>query len=385
MDEISMFAELRPTPAADADAIRASVRERVTSFLSEADPAAHGRRLPARQSSAGPRRSPVRRRVLIGAGLVAAAAVAAIAVPAWLPGSGDTVMAKAWAVERNSDGTITIAVSQQFNDPAGLQQALAADGITAFVTMNREVTGVNAHGTAYSYDECDYLNLDSAPQPVQSAVVTEENNNPFVTEGNNTPTRPLSFFANWTWTIDPAALPAGSAVLIPAWRSSDGDTIAFEDPSVLRTDKLPVCTPNTPPPFVGAVPGQPPTQQVTAPTGPSSSASKPLSPAHPNNVHEVAQAVSPASRVVCVDNDPLALARARALLDSDPRPAGRDAGSRPLAQARNSHEFAHLAFAGPKLVPPGVVLVSEWRPVRGDGPRPTPAEVNCYGGVARKP
>jgi S-adenosyl methyltransferase len=37
-----------------------------------------------------------------------------------------------------------------------------------------------------------------------------------------------------------------------------------------------------------------------------------------------------------------------------------------------------------ELAPPGVVLVSEWRP-EGDGPRPTPAQVNCYGGVARKP
>jgi S-adenosyl methyltransferase len=54
------------------------------------------------------------------------------------------------------------------------------------------------------------------------------------------------------------------------------------------------------------------------------------------------------------------------------------------AQARNSDEFARLAFAGLELVPPGVVLVSEWRP-SGDASRPTPAEVNCYGGVARKP
>jgi hypothetical protein len=53
------------------------------------------------------------------------------------------------------------------------------------------------------------------------------------------------------------------------------------------------------------------------------------------------------------------------------------------AQARDSGEFAELAFAGLDLVPPGVVLVSEWRP-EGAGPRPTPAEVNCYGGVARK-
>jgi hypothetical protein len=54
------------------------------------------------------------------------------------------------------------------------------------------------------------------------------------------------------------------------------------------------------------------------------------------------------------------------------------------AQVRDSDVFARLAFSGLELVPPGVVLVSEWRP-EGDEPRPTQAEVNCYGGVARKP
>ena len=52
-------------------------------------------------------------------------------------------------------------------------------------------------------------------------------------------------------------------------------------------------------------------------------------------------------------------------------------------QKRASDEFARLAFSGLDLVAPGVVLVSEWRP-SGAGPRPAPAEVNCYGGVARK-
>jgi S-adenosyl methyltransferase len=53
-------------------------------------------------------------------------------------------------------------------------------------------------------------------------------------------------------------------------------------------------------------------------------------------------------------------------------------------RARNASEFAELAFSGLELVPPGVVLVSEWRP-EDPGPRPTPAEVSIYGGVARKP
>ena len=41
------------------------------------------------------------------------------------------------------------------------------------------------------------------------------------------------------------------------------------------------------------------------------------------------------------------------------------------AQARDSDDFARLAFAGLELVPPGVVLVSEWRQ-ETDAPRPAP-------------
>jgi S-adenosyl methyltransferase len=184
------------------------------------------------------------------------------------------------------------------------------------------------------------------------------------------------------------------------------------------------------------------------------------------NVHEIAQAVAPESRVVYVDNDPLVLAHARALLTSSPE--GRTAFiradlrdpvailddqsardvidfSQPVAlmlvavlhfirdedkpaqliaslldalppgsflaashltgehdreawaaierdyrasgipaQWRDGDDFARLAFAGLEMVSPGVVLVSEWRP-RTTAPRPTPAEVSFYGGVARKP
>jgi S-adenosyl methyltransferase len=52
-------------------------------------------------------------------------------------------------------------------------------------------------------------------------------------------------------------------------------------------------------------------------------------------------------------------------------------------QKRASDDFARLAFTGLDLVPPGVVLVSEWRRSTS-GPHPSPAEVNCYGAVARK-
>jgi hypothetical protein len=53
------------------------------------------------------------------------------------------------------------------------------------------------------------------------------------------------------------------------------------------------------------------------------------------------------------------------------------------AQWRDGDEFARMAFTGLEMVPPGVVLVSEWRPDDA-GPRPAPVEVSFYGGVARK-
>jgi hypothetical protein len=53
-------------------------------------------------------------------------------------------------------------------------------------------------------------------------------------------------------------------------------------------------------------------------------------------------------------------------------------------KARTADEFADLAFSGLTLVPPGVVLVSEWRPEPGAIP-PLAAEVGSNGGIGRKP
>ena len=71
-----------------------------------------------------------------------------------------------------------------------------------------------------------------------------------------------------------------------------------------------------------------------------------------------------------------------ALLLAAPALAYRAAGL--PTQLRDSDQLAQLAFSGRDLVPPGVVLVSEWRP-EGNGPRPTRAEVSWYGSVARIP
>jgi S-adenosyl methyltransferase len=53
-------------------------------------------------------------------------------------------------------------------------------------------------------------------------------------------------------------------------------------------------------------------------------------------------------------------------------------------QLRDADELADLVFKGLTLVPPGMVVISEWRPEAG-AILPTRAEVSINGAVARKP
>ena len=54
-----------------------------------------------------------------------------------------------------------------------------------------------------------------------------------------------------------------------------------------------------------------------------------------------------------------------------------------LAAEAGIRQFLDIG-TGLRLVPPGVVLISDWRP-DGMSPRPPAAAVNWYGGVAVKP
>jgi hypothetical protein len=129
-----------------------------------------------------------------------------------------------------------------------------------------------------------------------------------------------------------------------------------------------------------------------------------------DNTHEVAQAIAPESRIVYVDNGPLVLRHARALLTSTPDGRTRylDADLRhpaailanpALQQTLDLHRPVALMlvavlhfiraeisalFAGPDLVPPGVVPTSEWRP-DPDDPALDPRVVWTYAAVGRKP
>jgi hypothetical protein len=123
MDEISMFTQLRPEPPADAD----QIRERARRQLDAAITAAESPR-PARTF----RRN--RRRLMLSAAAVTVAAGAVIAVPALLPDSaGSSLVTPAWAVQQSPHGTITITIRKTLSNQAGLQRALRADGVPAYV------------------------------------------------------------------------------------------------------------------------------------------------------------------------------------------------------------------------------------------------------------
>jgi hypothetical protein len=82
-----------------------------------------------------------------------------------------------------------------------------------------------------------------------------------------------------------------------------------------------------------------------------------------NNTHEVAQAVAPATRVVYVDNDPIVLAHARALLTSSPE------GETGYLDADIKEPDEILAGAGRLLDltrPVGVMLVAVLHMLRDD-------------------
>ncbi len=144
-----------------------------------------------------------------------------------------------------------------------------------------------------------------------------------------------------------------------------------------------------------------------------------------DNTHEVAQAVAPDARVAYVDNDPIVLAHARALLTSTPEghmayidgdardtAAVLEAASRhldfsqPVAimalmvlqhipdsddpqrivagrQTRRTRAQIQQYFTGLEMVPPGLVTLNRWRPEPDD---PDPGEdIAAYCGIGRKP
>jgi hypothetical protein len=208
MDEITMFAELRPEAPdeADLDEMRARARHKLTARTART-------------------RRPRWRVPVLAAGLTAAVATAATAaVVLTSAGPGATaehtgsVVTAAWTVRENADGTVTIRI-QQLADPARLQRVLREDGVNAFVRGLHFVYAKTPRGLVVSAT-CFYRIQAAAeePQSVQRAVVTD------TADG---------------WIIHPSAMPHGSALFLFGQLGSKVTVIG--NPVVLTSDKLPAC------------------------------------------------------------------------------------------------------------------------------------------------
>jgi len=209
MDEIGMFTALRPRPGpVDICGARDQLAITIT-------------------GAADRRRVSRKARFAMAGGLAAAAAAAAaIVVPAALPSGGGAFTGTAWAVTSQSNGTVTISLNQEFSDPAGLERALRADGITAYVRSFPWVTSGHAMHPA-----C-YYNLQN--DTVHAHVVVSEHFPP-----------PHSSLGEWSWTIRPSALPKGSALFLFIG-TDKGNIVSIGEPAVLRNSRAPVCVPANP-------------------------------------------------------------------------------------------------------------------------------------------
>jgi hypothetical protein len=228
MDEMKLLEDFRATVAPPDDRILAQARSRMLA----ADP----------DRSGGRARRPLPR-VRWPQLAVSGAAIAAIAVTlsVVLPGGVDgTFATKAWAVERNPDGTVTVTMNQQLQDPAGLQRALREDGISAYVQVNAASNGQQGAAVA-----CSYAHLDTAPEAVQTAVVTA-NQISVTSDGIGSvklPTGHPVVAELVSWTIHPSAMPPGSSILLADWVSSAFSVVMH--PVVISTDAAPVCSPTS--------------------------------------------------------------------------------------------------------------------------------------------
>jgi hypothetical protein len=228
MDEITTLHELRPeAPPAQLEAMRMAARERFV----------------ARKGS---KRARQRWRPVLAGGLAAAAAAGAAAALVLAGGPGETgqheaarhtrtVITTAWTVREDADGTVTIYL-QQYANPAGLQQTLQADGVSAIVRAIPYVRRTVGNQTL-PFPTCNYVMNDMAPLSVQRAVTTLL-----------APTLPARFI------IHPGAMPQGSALFlafmagVPQKAGNMG--VLTLKPKVLTNDTVPACVPvnKKPPP-----------------------------------------------------------------------------------------------------------------------------------------
>lgn len=234
MDEITLFTTLKPAdPPDDLGRAQAAARRRLTAGVAVATRGA--------AAKAG------RRRLGQATAVAATVAATAIVLPAVLPGGGSA--ARAWAVDRNRDGTITVTLTREFTDPAGLQRALRSDGVNAVVrTYNAgEARVIRVHG-GREHVEKHSGSVALCPLPDKKYQASARVQHAVIQLG-----RKMSFGAvylgrpgeagRWSWTIRPAAMPAGDVLLFQVGEiGQSGDNIRMTtDPIVVARGKVPAC------------------------------------------------------------------------------------------------------------------------------------------------
>jgi hypothetical protein len=225
VNEIELFTRLAPPPPTDTQEMKAGARARLVREITQSGALTGA--VPADR-----KRRRRRRRIALGIAVAAAAVCAAIVVPAVLPGSAPaSFVTKAWAVQRNPDGTVTLQLSKFAFDGAGLQQALQADGVPALVryrVVNDPSYQVTDPGEAPGV--CRPAASSEVPAAVQAAVISLRLTG--VKGGKDA-----------QYVIHPSAMPTGSVLYVSSATidtSSPGRTGAFSI-GVLKHDRLPPC------------------------------------------------------------------------------------------------------------------------------------------------
>jgi hypothetical protein len=236
VDEITLFADLKPDPPGETTDMQARTRARLDRAISGPQPA-----------SARPRR----RRLALGLSAVAVAACAATVVPSvLLGGSSSTLVTSAYAVTRGADGTVSVTIHDIATaaDGARLQRALRAEGVPALVWVG------DLEKQSVSKAICQAPPSGLEPQKVQGAVVRTEFQGQLVPLGDGVivglPAR-LSPAERATerkhpslrFIIHPSAMPSGSALFIRrlmyAGPGHQPPQQEIRAPEVLRHDRLP--------------------------------------------------------------------------------------------------------------------------------------------------
>jgi hypothetical protein len=237
VDEITLFAGLKPSPPEDLADLRARTRARFGSAISAPGPA-----------KGEPRR---RRRIVLGLSAVAVAACAATVVPSVLFGGHSTTLATpAYAVTRQADGTVSVTIYDIANsaDAASLQRALRAEGVPTLVWVGA------FSKKAPSNPICQAPASNLEPEKVQDAVVVTEFNGVRARAGDiyvialpahlpPAERAALKKDPGLRYIIRPSAMPSGSVLYIrrilyagPAGQPNQQE---IGPPEVLKHDRLP--------------------------------------------------------------------------------------------------------------------------------------------------